>query len=230
MQYRLQREIDGLKKRILTLGSIVEERLHFVILSLQEKNEKLAQQVIDGDLEIDELEVDLEEECLKLLALHQPVAVDLRFIVAVLKINSELERIGDLAVNIGERSKSMSLKMDKDVLSVITAMSKTVKEMLKKSLDALVNMDVSLAFNVCAMDNLVDETNSQIFNQVLEKIEKEDLISDYMHFLNVSRNLERIGDSATNIAEDVIYMIDGKIVRHKAKEYEKSLDSAHKSK
>ena len=220
MPYRLQREIERLKKQILTLGAVVEERVHMAVQAIDDRDEKLARQVIDGDLQIDEMEVDLEEECLKLLALHQPVAIDLRFIIAVLKINNDLERIGDLAVNIGERALFVSTRERIDIPFDFPTMSKKVKEMLKKSLDALVNMDTSLANEVCEMDDEVDAINRQMYDQVREGICKHpDRLELLTHLLSTSRHLERIGDLATNIAEDVIYMIEGNIVRHKTEEY-----------
>jgi len=215
MKYRLQREIEKLKKSILTLGALVEERLYMAIRSINQREKSIALNVIDGDREIDDMEVELEEECLKLLALHQPVAIDLRFIIAVLKINNDLERIGDLVVNIGERASYMVEQEEVPVPFDFNAMSEKVKTMLKTSLDSLVNMDTNLAHKVRNMDDEVDEINRQMFNQVYKGIpESPEHISVYLNHLSVSRHLERIGDLATNIAEDVIYMVEGKIVRH----------------
>ena len=220
MPYRLQREIERLKKSILTLGALVEERVHMAVQAISDRDEKLARQVIDGDIQIDEMEVDLEEECLKLLALHQPVAIDLRFIIAVLKINNDLERIGDLAVNIGERAMFVSTRERIDIPFDFPTMSKIVKTMLKKSLDSLVNMDASLAKDVCKMDDDVDTINRQMYDQVREGICKHPNNLELLtHLLSTSRHLERIGDLATNISEDVIYMIEGKIIRHKTEDY-----------
>lgn len=220
MPYRLQREIENLKKRILTLGAIVEEHVYLAAKAINDRDEKLAQQVIDGDMKIDEMEVDLEEECLKLLALHQPVAIDLRFIVAVLKINNDLERIGDLAVNIGERAAYLAVKEPVKMPFDFQKMTEKVRAMLKKSLDSLVNMDPNLALEVCKKDDEVDAINHETFKKVAEGIKKHPNESDcLLHLLSVSRHLERMADQATNIAEDVIYMIDGTIVRHKTEKY-----------
>lgn len=220
MPYRLQREIEKLKKRILTLGAVVEERVHMAVQAISDRNEKLARKVIEGDLQIDEMEVDLEEECLKLMALHQPVAIDLRFIIAVLKINNDLERIGDLAVNIGERAVFVATHEHIDIPFDFPTMSKKVKDMLKKSLDSLVNMDSSLAKKVCETDDEIDAINRQMYDQVNEGMRKHpEKLELLTHLLSTSRHLERIGDLATNIAEDVIYMIEGKIVRHRTEEY-----------
>ncbi|MBN2029074.1 phosphate signaling complex protein PhoU [bacterium] len=220
MLYRLQREIENLKKRILTLGALVEEHVYLAVKAISDRDEKLAQQVIDGDMKIDEMEVDLEEECLKLLALHQPVAIDLRFIVAVLKINNDLERIGDLAVNIGERAAYLAVKEPVKMPFDFKKMTDKVRTMLKKSLDSLVNVDTKLALEVGGMDDEVDAINRETYRKVAEGIKKHPEQSDcLLHLLSVSRHLERMADQATNIAEDVIYMIDGTIVRHKTEKY-----------
>lgn len=215
MKHRLQREIGKLKKSILTLGAQVEERLYMAIRSINQRDKSIALEVIDGDQKIDESEVELEEECLKLLALHQPVAIDLRFIIAVLKINNDLERIGDLVVNIGERASYIVEQKEVPIPFDFNAMSEKVKTMLKTSLDSLVNMDSSLAYKVREMDDEVDDINCQMFKQVKTGIvESPEHIGVYLNHLSVSRHLERIGDLATNISEDVIYMVEGKIVRH----------------
>jgi phosphate transport system protein len=216
MPYILQREIDKLKVHILTLGALVEERLQKAVQSVRDRDESLAKEVIEGDYEIDEMEVDLEEECLKILALHQPVANDLRFIIAVLKINNDLERIGDLAVNIGESVMALIGKPGIDIPFDFPGLSEKVKIMLKTSLDSLVNMDKSMAVAVCRMDDEVDVIHRRMYDQVREGIRKHtDHIETFTHLLTISKNLERIGDQATNIAEDVIYMIEGRIIRHR---------------
>lgn len=220
MSIRLQREIDKLKKRILTLGGIVENRVHQAVRSIDERDDKLANDVITGDPEIDDLEVELEEECLKLLTLYQPVATDLRFIIAVLKINNDLERIGDLAVNISERSMFLAKQEPIEIPFDFPTMSDKVKSMLKKSLDSLVNMDMVQASEVCEADDEVDVINRNMYRQVQEGIcQYPDRMVLLIHLLSISRHLERIADLATNIAQDVIYMIEGRIVRHKAEDY-----------
>jgi len=161
------------------------------------------------------MEVDLEEDCLKILALHQPVAIDLRFIVAVLKINSDLERIGDEAVNIAERARFLSSKEKLDFLLDFPPMAEKVQSMLNKSLRSLVDMDSRAAREVCISDDEIDAINKQMFIKVQErmKIHPEE-IERLIPLLSVSRYLERIADHATNIAEDVIYMVEGVITRH----------------
>jgi phosphate transport system protein len=220
MAKTLNREIEKLKRQILSLGAIVEDRVNQAVKALQERNAKLAQWVIDGDPEIDQMEVDLEEECLKILALHQPVAIDLRFIIAVLKINNELERIGDLAVDIAERAAFLATQKPIESPIDFAIMCEKTISMLKKSLDSLVNRDATIALEVCATDDAVDAINRQMYRKIEENILKyPEQIDAYIHLLSSSRHLERIADHATNIAEDVIYMITGDIVRHCAEDY-----------
>lgn len=220
MPVHLQREIEKLKKKILYLGAIVEERLRMAVEALEQRNRSLAKQVIENDLEIDKMEVDVEEECLKTLALHQPVAVDLRYIIAVLKINNDLERIGDLAVNMAERAAFLSTQRKLEIPFDFPGMAEKVQSMLKRSLDALVKMDANLAREVCASDDEVDAMNRGMYIQVQEGIRKNpEHLESLVHTLSASRHLERIADLATNIAEDVIYMIEGEIVRHRTEDY-----------
>lgn len=212
---RLVREVDKLKKNILGLGAMVEEQLHNAIKALTQKDSELAQKVIDIDTEIDRIEVEIEEECLKLMALYQPVAIDLRFIVAVLKINNDLERIGDLTTNIALRTRDYIAKNNIDVPFDFPAMADKVKIMVRNSLDSLVNMDVDMAKQVCGADSEVDKMHRDMHEDFEEMTTKTPAkIKTLTPLLGVSRFLERIADHATNIAEDVIYMIDGEIVRH----------------
>ena len=216
MFWHLHREIERLKKHILTLSALVEESLHNAIKSLIRRDEKLARQVIKGDDDIDQMEVDVEEECLKILALHQPVAIDLRFIIAVLKINNDLERIGDLAVNIAERTIFLCAKEPLDISFDFPRMVEMARLMLKQSIDALVNMDTALANKVCADDDEIDSLNREMYRQIQGAIRKyPERMECLIHLLAVSRHLERIADHATNIAEDVIYMVEGEIIRHR---------------
>lgn len=215
MTRHFQREVDLIKKKILSLSAIVEESVYRAVRAISERDLKLANKVIENDEEIDQMEIEVEEECLKILALNQPVAIDLRFIIAVLKINNDLERIGDLAVNIAERAAFLATKERIDIPFDFRGMSEKAKEMLRKSLDALVNMDSNLAREVMLADDEVDEMHRKMYTQVQEGILKEpDRLDCLINLLAVSRQLERIADHATNIAEDVVYMIDGEIVRH----------------
>lgn len=220
MKRHLQAEIEKLKKKILYIGAMVEESVQRAVKAIERRDAKLATKVIEADIEIDHLEVDVEEDCLKILALEQPVAIDLRFIVAVLKLNSDLERIGDLAVNIAEHAAFLATQEKINIPFDFPRMSEKAQNMLKRSLDALVNMDVSLARRVCAADDEVDNINRAMYRQVQDSIRSHPKHLDCLiHLLEVSRNLERIADHATNIAEDVIYMIEGEIVRHKTEDY-----------
>lgn len=220
MPVHLQREIDRLKKSILALSAVVEQRVRQAVRSLEERDAQSANEVIAGDGEIDRAEVEIEEDCLKILALHQPVAVDLRFIVAVLKINSDLERIGDLAVNIAERAAYLATHATPEGLVDLPGMAARGQAMLRDSLEALVNLDVPLARRVCDADDEVDELNRQIYDRVQEEIRNcPENLGPLIHLLSVSRHIERIADLATNIAEDVIYMVQGEIVRHQTEDY-----------
>jgi phosphate transport system protein len=178
---------------------------------------ELAKQIIKSDFEIDEMEVEIEEECLKILALHQPVAVDLRFLIAVIKINNDLERIGDQAVNIAERVDVIA-KLDlSEFFFDYTAMGEKVQDMLKMSLDALVNMDYDTAYSVVMRDDEVDQIKVDAYDRIKQAMSKHpDKIGYLINLLLISRHLERLADHATNIAEEVIYLIEGEIVRHAA--------------
>ncbi len=215
MPHHLQREIEKLKKKILSLCASVEENVRMAVKSIEDRDAALAERVVGQDPEIDQSEVDLEEDCLKILALHQPVAIDLRFIIAVLKINNDLERIGDPAVNIAERAQFLSTQPRIAVPFDLEALAEKTQDMLQKSLDSLVSLNAALARDVCRTDDEVDEINRRMYDLVKDAIrahpEQLDILIPY---LSVSRYLERIADHATNIAEDVIYMIEGVITRH----------------
>jgi phosphate transport system protein len=216
MSIHLTKEITKLKKSILQQCATVEENVRKAVDSVSQKDINEANEVKKQDEEIDRKEVDIEEECLKILALHQPVAGDLRFVIACLKLNNDLERIGDLANNIARNTIAIAGFGDKDdeLLDFSEMMQKT-RAMLKKALDALIEMDIYLANEVITTDDEIDELNRQMHIQVTEWIQKNPARAEYyMRLLNVSKHLERIGDYATNIAEDVIYLVTGKIIRH----------------
>jgi phosphate transport system protein len=220
MRVHLQREITKLKKDILTIGAMAELSVRDAMLAIEKRDETLARNVIEKDTEIDQMEVEVEETCLKILALHQPVAIDLRFIIAVLKINNDLERIGDLAVNIAERAVFLASQPKVNISFDFARMARIAQEMLNKSLDALVNLNAELARKVGACDDEIDAMYRQMYQTVQEAIEADpSQIVFLIHFLSTARHLERIADHATNIAEDVIYMIEGEIVRHKHEEF-----------
>jgi phosphate transport system protein len=215
MSVHLQREIERVKKNILALSSIVEDQVQSAVKALLERDSDMAKNVIDRDNDIDHREVEIEEDCLKILALHQPVAVDLRFIIAVMKINNDMERIGDLAVNISRKAISFADEPHMDISFDIAGMWQKTHAMLRDSVDALVNMDAALAADVCRRDDEVDKIKHDIRVGAEEQIRREpEKVRPLMRLLAVSRNLERIADCATNIAEDVIYMSQGRIIRH----------------
>jgi phosphate transport system protein len=211
----MQREMEKLKKKLLYLGSLVEDNLKAAIRSVANRDNLLASQVIQKDKLVDEMEVEVEEDCLKVLALYQPVAGDLRFIVAVLKINNDLERIGDQAANIATKVKSLGPGANANIPFNFDEMYENVQMMLRQSLDSLINMDTSVARAVCRNDDKVDEMKKVVREQVMAEISVHpDYAVVLMANLGVARNLERVADLATNIAEDVIYMTVGNIVRH----------------
>ena len=216
MKRHLQRELESLKKQILSLGAMAEESVHMAVRAFETKDGELARRIIESDSKIDAAEVEVEEECLKIIALHQPVAVDLRFINIVIKINNDLERVGDEAVNIAERVENISKRLPLSFPFDFAPMAEKAEAMLKDSLDALVNQDVDLAYKVCLDDDDVDSMNHMIYDEVKEAIKKQpDRVAYLLNLLLIARHLERIGDHATNIAEEVIYMIEGEISRHR---------------
>jgi phosphate transport system protein len=177
----------------------------------------MAQQVIERDEEIDRTEIAVEEECLKILALHQPVAVDLRFIISVLKINNDLERIGDMAGHIAEWCQDPTWSASVAGLVDFGPMAEKAQAMLRQSLDALVNLDADASRRVRASDEEVDAMDAAISAQILGRIKQDPEHAEALiHLLGICRHLERVGDLAANIAEDVIYMVQGEIVRHSA--------------
>ncbi|MDO5112741.1 MAG: phosphate signaling complex protein PhoU [Planctomycetia bacterium] len=215
MKTHFEQEILQLKRLITTQTAMVESAVRKTHHAMERHERTLAMEVIDGDDEIDETEVRIEEECLKVLALHQPVAGDLRYIVTLLKVNTELERIGDLGVNIAERVLHMlSLHADMKRLD-ITDMFLAVLQALKNSLDAFLGRDCFLAAQVIAADDSIDSQHRDNFHRILQMLkENAGEAETLLDFLNISRNLERIADSCTNIGEDVLYLEQGKIVRH----------------
>jgi len=215
MAKQLPRQIDALKQQILLVGALVEEAIAKAVAALINRDRNMAKSVIQADDEIDRMEVDVEEEVLKILALYQPVAADLRFVVAVLKINNDLERMGDLATNIAKRVVFLANAERFDLPVDFRGMATRVKSMVKESLDALVNADTLLAQRVRESDDEVDTQRRIIEKQIEQQIATHPERTDcLMSFSSVARHLERIAEMATNIAEDVIYMVEGEIVRH----------------
>ncbi len=209
------RELEKIKKMILSLGSLVENRVRIAVEAIDTTDARLAEKIIQTDYEIDEMEIEVEEECLKALALHQPVAVDLRFLVAVIKINNDLERIGDQAVNIAQRVVTIAKQLRYHFIFDYSTMATNVQTMLKQSLDSLVNMDIDLAMTVLHLDDEVDALKDRAYDQIKAAMADHPGQLGYLiNLLLISRHLERMADHATNIAEEVIYMIEGEIVRH----------------
>jgi phosphate transport system protein len=217
MAEHLHRQLHELKQEIVYVGSLVEEALDKAVRALTTRNELLAREVIDADGEINRMEVAVEEDCLRILALYQPVAMDLRFVVAVLKINNDLERIGDLAKNIAKRVVFLARAREVGVSSDFREMARIAQQMVKQSLDALVTSNANLARQVRGDDDKVDAIRDRIGEsmsvRILEHPEQTDVL---MKLFSVARHLERLADMATHIAEEVIYMVDGAIVRHRA--------------
>jgi phosphate transport system protein len=215
MTKHFRKELENIKKRILTLGSMVEDLVHTSVQAVDRVDADLADRIIKRDREINETEVDIEEECLKVLALHQPVAVDLRFIIAVIKINNELERIGDQAVNIAQRVQVIAKRPKPPFWFDYSEMGEKAQKMLRMSLDALVNLDVDLAYRVITLDDEVDQIKSDAYDKIKQAIQDlPERVGYYINLLLISRHLERLADHATNIAEEVIYLVEGEIFRH----------------
>jgi len=215
MAVLIQNELERLKKRLLALSAEVEGRVQQAVQALLTADVELANQVKKGDAQIDNLEIALEEECLKTLALHQPVANDLRFIISVLKINNDLERVADFAVNIAERAVDLSGSIRVECPYDIAMMAELVKNMLRVSLDALMGQDAELARKAIMMDDDIDQMHRENFTKVKDAIRTDPTLMDAtIIYLSISRYLERMGDLATNIAEDVVYQTEGEIIRH----------------
>lgn len=215
MSLLLQREIDFLKAEILSLGGMAEENLWRAVRAVAERDTDLAAETLAADEDVDRAEVAIEEECLKVLALHQPVANDLRFIVAMLKINNDLERVGDMAVNIAQSALAIAEHPRPPIEIDFSEMAEKTLSMLKRSLDALVNWDIGLARRVRSDDDEVDELDREMGERIERAIEeRRGGVEPLLHYLSISRHLERAADLAGNIAADVIYMAEGEIVRH----------------
>jgi phosphate transport system protein len=212
----LKQELERLEKHLLTLTAVVEENVQQAVRALTNRDVQLAMKVVNGDQQVNRMEVDLEEECLKVLALYQPVAHDLRMIVAVMKINNDLERIADNAVSISQRAVSVAeIPRSAKISLDFEEMAGKAIDMLGKSLDSLVNSDLNLARRILTLDEEVDALHARNYELFKSQVRSDPNAVDYLlHFLVVSRNLERIADLATNIAEDVIYLNEGRIVRH----------------
>jgi phosphate transport system protein len=210
-------ELDQLKHRLLTMGGLAEERVRLAVRSLVERDPSMMAQVIAGDADINQFHVEIDDRCFKLLALHQPMAGDLRSIVAAVKINSDLERVGDLAVNIAEAAQRYVTHPPVKPLVDIPRMADLAQTMLHDALDAFVANNVASAQSVLDRDDMLDELKNQVFRELLTYMLGEPrTVEPGIDLILVSRHLERVGDHATNIAEDVIFIVAARDVRHHA--------------
>lgn len=217
MSIHLTRDLDALHRNLLSMCAMVEEMIHKAVNGLANPNDSFAIELAQQDDEIDRWDVQIEEECLKILALHQPVAIDLRRIAAVMKITGELERVADLGVHIADRACGLAPAAEIAVLDKLKEMARIALDMLHRVIDAYVALDSRMARNVCAMDDTVDELNREIIRELVQTMQHSPhLVEASMHLFSVSRHLERVADHATNIAEDVVYLVEGEIIRHRA--------------
>jgi phosphate transport system protein len=216
MAIHLQRDLNSIRKELLSLAIDVEEAIHNAIRSLQDRDARLAQRVIEGDSTIDQYENHLEEECLKVLALHQPVAIDLRRVASAIKINMELERMADLAEEIAERAIRLTELPQVPIPMRLQAMTDVVVTMVRQSLAAFFALEVKAARRVIGLDDDVDRFNNEIIGELIVMMRATgEMVEPALSLFSAVRHLERIADHATNIAEDVVYLVEGEIIRHR---------------
>lgn len=217
MSIHLTRDLETLHQHIMSMCAVVEEVVHKAVDELGQPDVTVSQQLVDRDDEVDRWDVRIEEECLKILALHQPVADNLRRVTAVLKIAWELERVADVAVNIAERAAGLAGCPQVQVPEKLNHMAHLALDMLRLSLDAFVAQDSRLARDVCRQDDIVDSLNREIIEELLQLMKRSpELVEPAMQLFSASRHVERVADHATNIAEDVVYLVEGEIIRHRA--------------
>ncbi len=215
MQRHFHEELESLKQTILAMGALVEDQIRRVMRALIDRDDTLARNVIERDRQVNAYDVEIDEKCVELLALHQPTAGDLRFITTAMKIVTDLERIGDQAVNIAQRVTELNLEPQLKPYIDLPRMAERAQAMVKESLDAFVARDTDLARRVCGEDGAVDALNHQIFRELLTfMMEDPKTIPRAIRLILISRFLERMADHATNISEMVIYLVDSKMVRH----------------
>jgi phosphate transport system protein len=216
MSRHLQRDIESLNTELLNVSSMVEEMIDKATQALTDRRYDLADEVVGSDEYVDQHEVHVEEECLKMLALHQPVAVDLRRIATVMKVNNDLERIADLAVSIAQRAQAMEAFPTFPIPQQLPRMVVLATQMVRGAMDAFVNMDDVAARRIIAMDRTVDQHNREIIAELQAVMQQRpELVPAALHCFSAVRHIERIADHATNICEDVIYLVEGDIVRHR---------------
>ncbi len=217
MSIHLTRDLEQLHQHIMAMCAVVEEVVHRAVDELGRPDVAVSQEIVDRDDEVDRWDVRIEEECLKILALHQPVADNLRRVAAVMKIAWELERVADVAVNIAERAAGLAGVPEVPIPEKLNHMAQVALDMLRLSLDAFVAKDSRLARDVCGQDDIVDALNREIIDELLAMMKgSPDLVEPALQLFSASRHVERVADHATNIAEDVVYLVEGEIIRHRA--------------
>ena len=223
METHFQQELSRLKEDLLKMAGLAEQAINNAVDALVRRNTALAEKTITEDEKINQMEIKIDEHCLRLLALHQPMAADLRFITSAMRINTELERIGDQAVNIAERVIALNQEPQLKPYIDLPRMAEITQSMVKDVLDAFVNRDPQLARSVCERDDQVDALNDQVFRELLTyMISDPQTITRAVHLILVSRCLERIADHATNIAEGVIFMVKALVIKHRADQKEEN--------
>lgn len=216
MSRHLMNDLEQAYHTLLAMSGEVEEMINLAVKSLMDRSIEAAGQVIDADTEIDKTEVHIEDECLKMLALHQPVAADLRRLTTMMKINNDLERMADLACNVAERASGLIPVADFPIPEMIRSMAQQVVSMVRDSLNAFINLDTELAYQVIRADNEIDSSNVSVIAELVDLMKQDPLwVEPALHCFSASRHLEQIADHATAVAEDVVYMVSGDIVRHK---------------
>ena len=217
MSIHLTRDLETLHQHIMSMCAVVEEVVHRAVAELGRPDVDVSQEIVDRDDEVDRWDVRIEEECLKILALHQPVADNLRRVAAVMKIAWELERVADVAVNIAERAAVLAGAPEIHVPEKLNHMAQVALDMLRLSLDAFVAQDSRLARDVCGQDDIVDALNREIIDDLILMMKRSpDMVEPALQLFSASRHVERVADHATNIAEDVVYLVEGEIIRHRA--------------
>jgi phosphate transport system protein len=218
MSVLLQADLNALHKDLLSMSASVEEMIHQAVAQLSEPSIEEAKALMDRDTDIDRWDVVIEENCLKMLALHQPVAIDLRRITTVLKLVAELERVADLAVNISERACGLLDAPEVVVPDELKEMAQHAVNMLHRAIDAYVALDSRMAREVCSEDDEIDDANESLINYLIQQMHAQpDRLDALLHLFSAVRQVERVADHATNIAEDVVYLVEGRIIRHARK-------------
>ncbi len=216
MYQYLEEELDQLRTRIIKMGSLVEEQIEFAFKALYEHNTELAKIVIERDDKVDKYDVKIDKQCQRIFALTQPVAIDLRLIMSAMNINNDLERMGDIAVNVAERTTHFINHRDLLERIELPAMSQKVQSIVKGAIDSFVNNDPEMAAEIIKLDNIIDRAYEDIFEKLIKEMSgNKELINPCAHAITLLENIERLADHSTNVAEDVIFLVDAKIIKHK---------------